>query len=1166
MGEPTPSSLPLLFEQLAELDDAEREQWLAGLERSAPARAAELRSLFALERSAGDFLGLLSDRRRAPAAPVPHLLARSGELIGPYRLERELGRGGMGVVWLATDERLARPVALKLFGPRTPGDSLEGRRRMLAEARAAGGLDHPHVVPVHDVGERPDGVAYLAMAWCEGGSLAARLARGRLSLDHALRLGRQLASALSAAHERGLVHRDVKPANVLFDRAGQVRLADFGIAVSLGSPEGDTSRVLGTLAYAAPERLLGSEPDHRADLWSLGVTLYQALAGRRPFQGPSPASLLHEIVHRPPAPFDPELAVPKAVEALVFELLEKDPARRPRSAAVALDRLRQARHAIPARRPTARPPMPPTPLVGRARELARGSAALGESRLVTLTGPGGTGKTRLALELARLHEARHSDGACFVSLAPLTDPSRVPNEVADALGLEERGPDQLADRVRGLVSRSDLLLVLDNCEHLPGVGAFVASLLAASPRLTVLATSRAPLGVQGERELPVPPLGLPDPAGAGPASVRDAEAVQLFLERAAAGAPMVPLTDQDLGDVAAVCRRLDGLPLAIELAAARVRTLTPADLLTRLADSTEWLRATEGDRPERHRTLSEALHWSYALLAPSEQRLFRALSVCSGGFDGAAPAALLGESASPAEAEARLESLVGKSLVVVRRRADGSLRFDLLQTIRDFARRELQAAGEEALVRRRHAAHQLALAEAAAARLRGPEQARWQARLREEQPNVRSALAFLIGDDDLLAAVRLVIAMHRHWLVASSYLREVVALVRDLDRRIRAGRPDLVDPGLHAELLMVLGALTGISGEHLAVPLACYRAALDAARRAGHPSAEARALNHVGWTSLVVGRYDEARAASEQALALHRERGDVPGIATSLVNLGWVALSRAAIDEAERCFREALELQRALGDLRSIAYAEGHLATTAFFRGDAAGALEAYDRIRPALEELGDQLVVATFATRRALASHAGLGPEPAAEPIESELLPRLRESGAAWSVGFALAALGRTRLDAGELAGARAALEESLSVRGAAGIESGVAESETWLAETALAAGGRDEAARRFALSLELRRRLGEPLGLVHALEGIAGWLLEGGDAEGAIALLAGAGTARTGLGAERTPREQIRCEALEARAAAALDRRRCVLAVERGAAMSLDELARRALAGLAS
>ncbi|HET8650551.1 MAG TPA: hypothetical protein VFL95_10950, partial [Gemmatimonadales bacterium] len=717
-------------------------------------------------------------------------------------------------------------------------------------------------------------------------------------------------------------------------------------------------------------------------------------------------------------------------------------------------------------------------------------------------------------------------------------------------------------RVRQFCARSDLLLVLDNCEHIPEIARFIAQLLAHAPELRVLATGRAPLGVTGEQELAITPLELPADSVVEPAAQRDAEAVQLFLHRAAARDPSFVLTDEDLPFVTTICRRVDGLPLAIELAAARVRTLGMKALMQRLEQSTTWLQAVQRDLPARHRTLRDAIGWSYDLLSPDEQRVFRLVSVCEDPFRAEMAAAIVND-CSPGEAETRLESLADKALLLVHPSPDGVARFGMLSTIREFARERLEQSGEGAAARGRHAEWFSSIALEIGPALAGPDQVFHLARLRDVQHDIRATLSWLIDHDDFTTAARMATALHRHWLVRTGSLRAIVALLSRMEERLdSAGK--ILGPAQHAHLLTLLGSLTGTIGTHQTVPLRYFEAALARFRAAGDTTGAARALNHLGWCAHLLGRLPEGAQASTEALELHRQRQDARGIAVSCINLGWIALLQAKFADAESYFQQALAIHQETGDQRSLAYATGHLASLAVVRGDAERALRLREQTGRLLQQVGDQLAWPTFEVRFIHCALEARRPV-SRQHLEADLLPMLRAAGHGWALGYALGVLAELRLDSGDLAGARAAAEESLAVRRAAGIRSGEAECERLLGRIALREGRRAESARHFAAAIAAQTEMGERLSLVATVEATCEWLLHD-DPESAMALLAGCTAARADLDAGRTPylseaigeMERILRNSCDSAAGQRAEREGARLALEDLARLATDQLAR--------
>jgi predicted ATPase/DNA-binding CsgD family transcriptional regulator len=628
-------------------------------------------------------------------------------------------------------------------------------------------------------------------------------------------------------------------------------------------------------------------------------------------------------------------------------------------------------------------PAPPTPLIGRERELAEAAALLrrGEARLLTIVGPPGVGKTRLGLAVAEAAAPSFADGVCVVLLAPVADPDLVPAAIARALGVRDGGDHPLPLALAAFLRHRQLLLLLDNCEHVAAATPLVGELLAAAPRLTVLATSRIPLQLRGEREYPAPLLALP-PLGAdlGAAALGHYAATALFVERARAARPDFAVGDDDAAAIVATCHVLDGLPLAIELAAARIRLLPPRELLARLrGDGGEVpadLRLLTGgarDLPARQRTLADTIAWSYDLLTPEERRLFRRLAIFVGGCTLAAAVATLAEAGG--DVVDGLTSLLAQSLLY---RADadaGEARVGMLATIRAYALERLadrQAGdGEADLLAARHAAHFLAFAEAAEAGLTGADQRAWLRRLDAEQGNLQATLRWALAHGDQETALRLGGALWRSWL-----MRGLVGEGRRWLERALAGA-DAVAPAVRAKALTGAGILAHYQGD-LGRAAALCGEALPLARGLGARPAIVDALhglalvarssgNHraatvmyaeclalldgcddpwrVAYTRAYSGlvlwmQGDDARAArraGEEGMALFRRIGDRWGLARSLNYLGDLALDDDPAG-ARAMQTEALAIQREFGDRLGMARSLSSLGVIALEVGDYAAA------------------------------------------------------------------------------------------------------------------------------------------------------------------------------------------------------------------------------------
>ncbi|MDQ6746463.1 MAG: tetratricopeptide repeat protein, partial [Actinomycetota bacterium] len=703
-------------------------------------------------------------------------------------------------------------------------------------------------------------------------------------------------------------------------------------------------------------------------------------------------------------------------------------------------------------------PAPVSSFLGRARELSELAELLQRSRLLTLTGPPGVGKTRLALEAARAFAERHPGGARLVDLGPIGDPSLLPQALASSLSVQESPGSSLMESVVARLRRRPPLLVLDNCEHLVEASAKVVDhLLRQCAGLLVLATSREPLAIVGEHVWRVPPLSVPAAAeSTGPESLMDYEAAQLFVERALAVQPDFPLNEDVASAIAKIAMRLDGLPLAIELAAAHVEVLTPTQIASRLDDRFALpAKGTRGDMP-RHPTLRAALDWSHDLLSTPERALLRRACVFAGGFStDACEAVCVGGEIDDANVLGLLARLVANSLVVAET-ADGPIaRYRLLETIRAYATSRLEESGEADAIREAHARCHLDLAETAEAEITGPSQVRWLQHLDTEAANLRCALDWSRAHGRGEWALRLAGALILFWRVRCRFRegRELLEAASEeaggeapaalrakalwgagflayMAGDLEGARPALEESlAAFRELEDSLGAgrallILGHSPYYHDIPeqLELLRESADLARAAGDTWCLAHALGAAGFARARVNDMRPARPCFEECLAVARKAGDKQGIRYGLAGLGLVAAVQGDYEEAESHLEEGRAIAGELDEDLFISNILAELGSLALGRGDYVRAGELFEQARATLpdpaplgEVLGPLLGLSRVAHVLGEHRHA----RALLEEVQVLAHPGISVPGLQW--------MGELAADEGDLSGARALFERAL-------------------------------------------------------------------------------------------------------------------------------------------
>jgi predicted ATPase len=890
-----------------------------------------------------------SSRTASGDRPEAPFLLEPGRRLGRHEIRARLGAGGMGEVYRAFDTRLEREVAIKILrrrARRRPGALV----RFEQEARAASALNHPHIVTVHDIGEEAS-FPYLVMELVEGQSLRRRL-DGPLPVERLLTWAVHIADGLVAAHERQVVHGDIKPENILVTDRGIAKIVDFGLAHfwmpdaaleddAHAGPLGRQTTLLGTPGYLSPEVVRGEPLDQRSDQFSLGATLYEMATGARAFAGRTVLEILAgTLFDDPPSLAEARPDLPAELIQAVERCLRKDQSERYPSTRELLEELRALRRApvvqprAEARRRPVALPAQRTRLIGRQREIQEIERMLGEKqvRLLTLTGPGGTGKTRLALSAAEVLSPRFPGGVFFVHLASLTDAALVAPTIAHAIGaVVAAGQPSLAAVIDDRRGAGATLLLLDNFEQVIDAGAAVGELLAACPDLTIMVTSREVLRLYGEQLFPVVALELPDPARLpAPRELAECPAIALFVERAQAVNPTFALGADNAAAVAALCAGLDGLPLALELAAAQTRSHSPQSMLARLQDRLGLLTGGARDLPGRQQTLRRTLDWSHQLLVPTEQAVFRRLAVFAGGFTLEAAQAVADPFAKLDLPVAQaIAALVDKSLLQSQEPTGADEpRFVMLETLREYAREKLDASAEAERTQEAHAAYFLVLGEEGSVALTSTDEPRWLPRFETEHDNFRAALEWLTRRGRAEWGMRLGLALFRFWergehlAEGRRRLHELIAL---------AGTPAW--PALQARVLFAAGVLASDQGDAES-GVVLHERSLELFRGLGDRWGIAVALVALGNQSVARDDHEGARRFLEESLPIWGELGDDAAFARSLSNLAFAARAEGCAGEARDLYRKAAAMLERMGDRLSHAWAINHEGDLAREQGD----------------------------------------------------------------------------------------------------------------------------------------------------------------------------------------------------------------------------------------
>ena len=1078
-------------------------------------------------------------------------------LANRYDMKDVIGAGGMGMVYLAEDTQTGQPVAVKLLKQEAVQHEPKVLERFLREGEALRALNHPNIVKMFEMVEKDDS-HFIIMEYVSGGSLKSLMQReGRLPVDRALEISLDLCDALTRTHRLKIVHRDIKPANVLMAEDGTPRLADFGVAYFASKePMTNEGMAMGTADYICPEALAGDTVDARADIWSLGILLFEMLAGRRPFSGDMPQKTLLAILTE----VTPDLEelrpdIPVAVADLVYRMLEKDPNTRIPSIrlvgaeieailqGIQLDtsRLRPAR--FPAAAGSDAPttnlqrvrnnlPAQTTEFVGREGELEEIARLLAtpNNRLVTILAPGGMGKTRLSLEADERQMNDFADGVYFVSLAPLTNSEAIVPAIADALRYKFMDDGRtLRQQILDTLREKCALLVLDNFEHLLDGAALVSDILEAAPEVQVITTTRARLNLGSETILTLSGMEVPDWETTEHAL--EYNSVKLFMQSARREDPGFELQGSDLKHVARICRLLQGMPLGILLAASWVDTLSLAEIADEIAHSLDFLESDRRDLPTRHQSIRAVFEYSWSLLPEKERETFRRLSVFRGGMTRQAAQQVTGTSLRT------LMALVDKSLL---RRDPASGRSEVHELLRQYAAEQLTQVGEVETLRDAHAAYYTSAVGEREADIKGRRQLPALNEIESDFENVRAAWDWALERGNAEAIGQATESLALFFNMRSRWQSDGDLLLRAIER-----------------FAPLLGAAPGIIWARLLAryyhqypDAAWLKKALEIARANADQREIAFCLFALGWVNYASASYEAALNSYEESLTLYQALGDEYYIAAIYSGLGVWYAGMGEVARGMSYSQQSLDVRRRLGDRVGMAEALQYLSAPLIFQGRLAEAERYTQEAHDISQETGSLSDIAfSGATLAGLALWRGDYNE--SRRLVEQALQIARDIHVESRRGFALAIQGMLAVAEGDYAHARALCEEARPLAAANPLIAYIA--DIGLATAAAGLGDYDTAKRITQTALETVLALNNLAFMAVCLPSAAAVLAHEGQQERAAELVSLAYHHATGW-----PSKWALLRTLRADLEQALDKTSFEAAWERGKALDLETVAR--------
>jgi len=885
----------------------------------------------------------------------------AGMNFGNYEVLARLGSGGMGEVYRARDRLLERYVAIKAL-PADFSHDPDRLARFIGEAKILASLNHPNIGAIYGLEEYRPGMRCLILELINGISLSDRIARGPLSIKEVISLCGGIADALEAAHECGVIHRDLKPANVMLADRGGVKVMDFGLARHVRSflvkdrktatgdkPDAkedtltktitfliDKGTVEGTPGYMSPEQIRAEEQDQRTDIFAFGCVLYECLTGQRAFSGEKAVDAMTAALNIEPAWSALPADSPQALIDLLTRCLEKEVSKRLDRIGIAgteLAKLRGTRLAVAGEISSIANNLPQeiSSFVGRDKELDECQRVFENSRLLTLTGIGGSGKTRLALRLARNIMEDFRDGVWFIDLAPLTDPDRITQVAATALGLKEESNRPLIDSLISHLRDSLALIIFDNCEHLlEACSQTVKTLLESCGNLKLILTSRQSLGFKGEYVFSVQPLSVPrkDPDHVVQAVI-GSESGRLFADRARAADNDFELNADNAAAITEICRRLDGIPLAIELAAMRMKMLTVEQIRSMLGDRFKLLTAGASAGLPRYQTLEATIQWSYENLSVQEQRLFRQLAVFNGGWTLSAVTYIAGDGQDEFAMLDALTRLADKSLVVVDRGIRHEARYTMLETVKQYAMDRLIELDELSDVRGRHFDYYLSLIREMDHQRTVSKKSDWRIPIDLNLENIISAHVWCGQSEERVEKdMLLVFAVRNYWL-PSGLLDLGFRITVEALNRYGETEPDL----LHGKVLLTAGILAYFMGRYSEGGQYLDKSISIMREKAEKPTLSTT-LTGLALIAVSQNQRQAALGYLKEAVQISREIDDKHSLASALNTLGDVYRAEGYLEDSIAAYEETVELDRAVGNVEDEAVALCNLGRAWISRGD----------------------------------------------------------------------------------------------------------------------------------------------------------------------------------------------------------------------------------------